>query len=160
MVSTGLASNDDPQQIFESLNPTDRPLTASQRIKNWLLIGLPDEEQQDLHDNHWKQIERSLGAEHTTEPTDTFLPDVLRWRTGKAQGIDHVYEALRRWAVRQGRLLGTGWPCAAIWHGARGFTESRPARRVCILMLESNGSSGICVRWGLTFTSVDVATSE
>ena len=102
VVSIGLTSNDDPQQIFESLNATGRPLTESEKVKNWLLMGLPDEEQQDLHDNHWKQIERSLGAEHTTEPTDVFLRDVLRWWTGKVQGIDHVYEALRRWAVRQG----------------------------------------------------------
>ena len=102
VVSIGLTSGDDPQQIFESLNATGRPLTESEKVKNWLLMGLPDDEQQDLHDNHWKRIERLLGAEHTTEPTDIFLRDVLRWRTGKVQGIGHVYEALRRWAVREG----------------------------------------------------------
>ena len=102
VVSIGLASDDDPQQIFESLNATGRPLTESEKVKNWLLMGLPDEEQQDLHDNQWKRIERSLGAKHTTEPTDRFLRDVLRWWTGKVQSIDHVYEALRRWAVRKG----------------------------------------------------------
>ncbi len=102
VVSIGLAGGDDPQQIFESLNATGRPLTESEKVKNWLLMGLPDEQQQDLHDNHWKRIERSLGAEHTTEPTDIFLRDVLRWWTGKVQGIDHVYEALRRWALRKG----------------------------------------------------------
>ena len=102
VVSIGLAAGDDPQQIFESLNATGRPLKESEKVKNWLLMGLPDEQQQDLHDNHWKRIERSLGAEHTTEPTDVFLRDVLRWWTGKVQGIDHVYEALRRWALRKG----------------------------------------------------------
>ena len=102
VVSIGLATGDDPQQIFESLNATGRPLTESEKVKNWLLMGLPDEQQQDLHDNHWKRIERSLGAEHTTEPTDIFLRDVLRWWTGRVQGIDHVYEALRRWALRKG----------------------------------------------------------
>ena len=101
VVSIGLVDKEDPQQIFESLNATGRPLTESEKVKNWLLMGLRDEEQRDLHDNHWKQIERSLGAEHTTEPIDTFLRDVLRWQTGKVQGIDQVYEALRRWAVRQ-----------------------------------------------------------
>ena len=101
VVSIGLVTGDDPQQIFESLNATGRPLTESEKVKNWLLMGLPDEQQQDLHDNHWKRIERSLGAQHTTEPTDIFLRDVLRWWTGKVQGINHVYEALRRWAVRQ-----------------------------------------------------------
>ena len=103
VVSIGLHANEDPQQIFESLNATGRPLTESEKVKNWLLMGLPDAEQQDLHDNHWRRIERTLGAEHTTEPTDIFLRDVLRWRTREIQGIDRVYEGLRRWAVREGQ---------------------------------------------------------
>ena len=102
VVSIGLEQKEDPQQIFESLNATGRPLTESEKVKNWLLMGLPDAEQQDLHDNHWLEIERTLGAQHTTEPTDTFLRDLLRWQTGELIGIDRVYEGLRRWAVRQG----------------------------------------------------------
>ena len=103
VVSIGLSSGDDPQQIFESLNATGRPLTESEKVKNWLLMGLPDEQQQDLHDNHWRLIERSLGADYSSKPTDLFLRDVLRWWTGKVRGIAHVYEALRRWAVRHDR---------------------------------------------------------
>ena len=99
VVSIGLGEREDPQQIFESLNATGRPLTESEKVKNWLLMGLRDEEQQDLHDNYWLTIERLLGAEHTTEPTDTFLRDFLRWRTGKVHGIDRVYDGVRRWAV-------------------------------------------------------------
>ena len=56
MVSIGFHANEDPQQIFESLNATGRPLTESEKVKNWLLMGLPDAEQQDLHDNHWRRI--------------------------------------------------------------------------------------------------------
>ena len=102
VVSIGLEQKEDPQQIFESLNATGRPLTESEKVKNWLLMGLPDAEQHDLHDNYWREIERRLGAEHTTEPTDIFLRDLLRWRTGEMLSIDRVYEGLRRWAVRQG----------------------------------------------------------
>lgn len=102
VVSIGLTGNDDPQQIFESLNATGRSLTESEKVKNWLLMGLPDEEQQELHDKHWKRIEQSLGAERATDPVDVFLRDFLRWKTGEIQGIRHIYEALRRWAVRQG----------------------------------------------------------
>ena len=111
VVSIGLGDKEDPQQIFESLNATGRPLTESEKVKNWLLIGLPDEEQRDLHDNHWLRIERTLGAEHTTEPTDTFLRDVLRWRTGAIHGLDRVYEGLRRWAVRQGHAMDRSALC-------------------------------------------------
>ena len=103
VVSIGLDDKEDPQQIFESLNATGRPLTESEKVKNWLLMGLPDAEQQDLHDNHWLRIERFLGAWHSTEPTDTFLRDVLRWWTGRIHGIDRVYEGFRRWAVQSGQ---------------------------------------------------------
>ncbi|MDE0055249.1 MAG: DUF262 domain-containing protein [Gammaproteobacteria bacterium] len=102
VVSIGLDANEDPQQIFESLNATGRPLTESEKVKNWLLMGLPDALQQELHDDVWLAIEKNLGAEHTTERVDEFLRDLLRWRTGRIQGIDAVYDGLRRWAVRGG----------------------------------------------------------
>ena len=103
VVSIGLGEHDDPQQIFESLNATGRPLTESEKLKNWLLMGLPDAEQQELHDRHWKRIEASLDAEYSTDRIDTFLRDFLRWKTGELRGVRHVYEDLRRWAVRNGR---------------------------------------------------------
>ncbi len=101
MLSIGLFKEDDPQQIFESLKATGQPLTESEKVKNWLLIGLPESKQQELYDNGWKRIEQSLGAEYNTKPIDVFLRDFLRWKTGRIQGIDHVYEALRRWAFRE-----------------------------------------------------------
>ena len=103
VVSIGLGDKDDPQQIFESLNATGRPLTESEKVKNWLLMGLPDDQQQELHEGPWRKIERSLGTEQTTEPIDIFLRDVMRWRTGEVRGLGHVYSGLRRWAVLQGR---------------------------------------------------------
>ena len=102
VVSIALDATDDPQQIFESLNATGRPLTESEKVKNWLLMGLPDEEQQDLHDNHWIVIEQELGVERDTEPVDLVPRDFLRWKTGRNLGIRRVHEEIRRWAVRQG----------------------------------------------------------
>ena len=101
VVSIGLDGKEDPQQIFESLNATGRPLTESEKVKNWLLMGLPEALQQELHDECWTDIEQALGGQHATEPIDVFLRDLLRWRTGVIQGMDRVYEGLRRWAVRQ-----------------------------------------------------------
>lgn len=101
VVSIGLDGKEDPQQIFESLNATGLPLTESEKVKNWLLMGLPEAQQQELHDVSWTEIENALGGQHTTVPVDTFLRDFLRWRTGNIQGMDKVYEGLRRWAVRE-----------------------------------------------------------
>ncbi len=103
VVSIALGSSDDPQQIFESLNATGRPLTESEKVKNWLLIGLEEEEQGELHDRYWKSIEQALGAEHSSQPIDMFLRDVMRWRTGEVQGTDKTYEQFRRWSLRMGR---------------------------------------------------------
>ena len=86
VVSIGLTDGEDPQQIFESLNATGKPLTESEKIKNWLLMGLADEDQLDLYQNHWMSIERSLGVEHSTEPIDLFFRDLLRWKTGRSSG--------------------------------------------------------------------------
>ena len=103
VVSIGLGAHDDPQQIFESLNATGRPLTEGEKLKNWLLMGLPDAEQQELHDRHWKRMEASLDAEHSSDRIDIFLRDFLRWQTGELRGVRYVYEDLRRWAVRNGK---------------------------------------------------------
>ncbi len=103
VVSIGLGDHDDPQQIFESLNATGRPLTESEKLKNWLLMGLEDAEQQELHDHHWKRIEAALDAEYSTDTIDIFLRDFLRWQTGELRGVKRVYEDLRRWAVRSGK---------------------------------------------------------
>ena len=119
VVSIGLDGKEDPQQIFESLNATGRPLTESEKVKNWLLIGLPDAEQRDLHDNHWLRIEELLGAKHTSVPIDLFLRDFLRWRTGETHGIRHAYEVFRRWAVRTGHVEDRPALCRELAHLAQ-----------------------------------------
>ena len=136
VVSIGLDANEDPQQIFESLNATGRPLTESEKVKNWLLMGLPDAEQQELHDEVWLAIEIALGAEHATEPVDEFLRDLLRWWTGRIQGIDAVYDGLRRWAVRGGYAADRPRLCRELAELARhyglltGTAGEHPDRRV------------------------------
>ncbi len=107
VVSIGLDSVEDPQQVFESLNATGRPLTESEKVKNWLLMGLPGDDQQDLHDTHWRNIEAALNARDSTELVDTFLRGVLRWRTGSTRSESETYAGLRRWAIKTGRTENT-----------------------------------------------------
>ena len=136
VVSIGLDANEDPQQIFESLNATGRPLTESEKVKNWLLMGLPDALQQELHDDVWLAIEKTLGAEHATERVDEFLRDLLRWRTGRIQGIDAVYDGLRRWALLSGYTTDRPKLCRELAELAHhyglltGRAGKHPARRV------------------------------
>ena len=100
VVSIGLGESDDPQQTFESINATGRPLTESEKVKNWLLIGLPTQLQHELYNDHWCNIEKVLKAEHDSTPIDMFLKDFLRWQTGDLSGLTYLYANFRRWAVR------------------------------------------------------------
>ena len=102
VVSLGVVENDDPQQIFESLNATGKALKESEKVKNWLLMGFPDAEQQELYERYWLTIEDVLHAHHASEPVDLFLRDLMRWRTGKITAIHQTYEVFRRWAIEEG----------------------------------------------------------
>ena len=81
VITVGLEDRDDAQQIFESLNATGKPLTEGEKVKNWLLMGLSEEIQNTLNDEHWLDIEKARC------PSDVdrivFLRDMIRWRTGK-----------------------------------------------------------------------------
>ena len=118
IVSLGVGGDDDPQQIFESLNATGLELEESEKVKNWLLMGLSDAQQQEMYDRHWRNIERALGANGESGPIDVFLRDFMRWQTGEIRAIGQTYDALRRWAIETGWDAPTRRPelCARLAH--------------------------------------------
>ena len=118
IVSLGVGGNDDPQQIFESLNATGLKLEESEKVKNWLLMGLSDAQQQEMYDQHWLAIENALGANGESGPIDVFLRDFMRWQTGEVRAIGRTYDAFRRWAIETGWDAPTRRPelCARLAH--------------------------------------------
>ena len=103
VVTIGLEGQDDAQQIFESLNATGEPLTEGEKVKNWLLMGLSEEVQDDLHDEYWLAVEKTLDARRDADRVDLFLRDLMRWRTGRLVAQNLTYDEFRRWAIREGR---------------------------------------------------------
>ena len=103
VVQINLQEHDDPQQIYESLNGTGQPLSEGEKVKNWLLMGLAEDEQQELHDDVWKRTEKVLDAHDEPGRMDVFLRDLLRAQTGATFSKDRAYEELRRWAARTDR---------------------------------------------------------
>ena len=49
--------DDNPQLIFESLNSTGLDLSEGDKIRNFILMGLPSKEQDDYYDKYWHKIE-------------------------------------------------------------------------------------------------------
>lgn len=51
------ARDDDPQLIFESLNSTGLALSEGDKIRNYILMGLPFEQQNEYYECYWNKIE-------------------------------------------------------------------------------------------------------
>lgn len=68
---------DNPQLIFESMNSTGKDLSTADLVRNFVLMGLPMDEQEDLYANFWRKIEEALGADSHDEVFDEFLRNWL-----------------------------------------------------------------------------------
>lgn len=58
IISVRLDTTDNPQLVFESMNSTGKSLTASDLIRNFILMGLPIEEQSRLYTSYWRPMEK------------------------------------------------------------------------------------------------------
>ena len=57
IINITLNQDDNPQLIFESLNSTGLALSEGDKIRNFILMGLPTKEQTEYYDNYWNRIE-------------------------------------------------------------------------------------------------------
>lgn len=57
IINITLNNEDNPQLIFESLNSTGLDLSEGDKIRNFILMGLPSKEQDEYYDKYWNRIE-------------------------------------------------------------------------------------------------------
>lgn len=57
IINIRLDKDDNPQLIFESLNSTGLDLSEGDKIRNFILMGLPSKEQEDYYEKYWNKIE-------------------------------------------------------------------------------------------------------
>lgn len=98
VIAFACKKNDDPQQIFESINATGITLSQSEKVKNWLLMGIRKETQDDVYDNYWRPMLHRVGVEDSNDKAvDDFLGDFLKWKTGKKEPQRYIYTDIKRW---------------------------------------------------------------
>ena len=72
IINITLNGDDNPQLIFESLNSTGLDLSEGDKIRNFILMGLPSREQNEYYDKYWNRIE-----ECTKYDVTSFVRDYL-----------------------------------------------------------------------------------
>lgn len=91
---------DNPQLIFESLNSTGLDLSQADLIRNYILMGLENNEQKKVYNNYWHPMEKLFGQENYSNYFDRFMRDYLTIKTGKIPKIRDVYENFKTFAQK------------------------------------------------------------
>lgn len=91
---------DNPQMIFESMNSTGKALTQADLIRNFVLMGLPHEEQTKLYNDYWRPMEILFGAENYNKHFDEFMRFFLVIHTGNDRiRKDDVYTEFKAYSL-------------------------------------------------------------
>ncbi len=92
--------SDDPQLIFESLNSTGMDLSQSDLIRNYVLMGLKQDEQESLYKDYWHPMEERLSSDKYEKLLDMFMRDYITMKTGHIPNINEIYFAFKMYVSR------------------------------------------------------------
>lgn len=76
---------DEPQKIFESINSTGLELSLADLIRNYLLMD--DENQDELYENYWSEIEKNVGYRNLGD----FVINFLNSQISKSVNSNNAY---------------------------------------------------------------------
>lgn len=94
---------DNPQAIFESMNSTGKDLTASDLVRNYVLMGLPIKTQNIFYKNYWRPMEGLVGSSADDDLFDAFLKDYLTVvRAPEPINYKDVYAVFKSRMVKSG----------------------------------------------------------
>jgi uncharacterized protein with ParB-like and HNH nuclease domain len=93
-----LDKDDDPQLIFESLNSTGLALSESDKIRNYVLMALPLNDQRRYYTSYWQKIEN-----YTLQNSDLFIRDYLTLKLHRIPTITKIYAEFKEYSQRVGK---------------------------------------------------------
>lgn len=97
IISITLNQDDNPQLIFESLNSTGLALSEGDKIRNFILMGLPTKKQNEFYDKYWNRIEVC-----TDYDVSAFIRDYLSVKEQSTPSMNKVYFTFKNYVEDQG----------------------------------------------------------
>ncbi len=121
IVDVALArGQDNPQLIFESMNSTGKELSQADLIRNFILMGLEPDLQEQLYEQYWRPMELEFGQEAYGTSFDSFMRHFLTMRTGEIPREREVYEAFKAYSLES---FGTSEGIEALVSDMREFAK-------------------------------------
>lgn len=95
IVCIPLSEHDNAQKIFESINATGVKLTASDLIRNFLLMDIDSETQEKYYENYWLELEKLLSRD--SKKLETFFRFYLAVKNKNLPNKSNVYDEFIKW---------------------------------------------------------------
>lgn len=97
IINITLNQDDNPQLIFESLNSTGVALSEGDKIRNFILMGLPTKQQNDFYEKYWNKIEIC-----TDYDVSMFVRDYLSVKQQLIPSMSKVYFTFKAFVEENG----------------------------------------------------------
>ncbi len=97
IISITLNDDDNPQLIFESLNSTGLELSEGDKIRNFILMGLPTGLQEQYYEKYWNRIE-----EATQYDVSAFIRDYLSIQQQAIPSQKRIYATFKEYVEETG----------------------------------------------------------
>ena len=94
--------DDDPQRIFESMNSTGYDLSQADLIRNYVLMGLDRDGQNQLYGDHWRPMEDDFGQKGYDDHFDKFMRHYLTMKSGSIPDEREIYKEFKKHAKSTG----------------------------------------------------------
>lgn len=104
IVCIPLSENDNAQKIFESINATGVKLTASDLIRNFVLMDLDSETQEKYYKEYWMEIEKLLTND--SKKLEAFFRFYLAVKNKALPNKNAVYREFVKWYKENVKHLG------------------------------------------------------
>lgn len=95
VVCIPVAESDNPQKIFESINSTGAKLVASDLIRNYLLMNLESDTQEQYYSSYWKKLEELISPD--SKKLESFFRMYLACKNKVLSNITAVYSDFKLW---------------------------------------------------------------
>jgi len=92
IINISLNHEDNPQLIFESLNSTGLSLSEGDKIRNYILMGLPNDQQTKFYEKYWNRIES-----YTDYDVSSFVRDYLSIKQQSTPNMNSVYPTFKKY---------------------------------------------------------------
>lgn len=99
VVCIPVSENDNPQKIFESINSTGAKLVASDLIRNYLLMNLDSETQEQFYNSYWKKLEEYVSSD--SKKLELFFRMFLACQNKVLSNTTALYSDFKQWYINE-----------------------------------------------------------